>query len=193
MKISKSEIKYLGLLILAFAIINILANLLGLWIPKLLKAQDLAHLDSVFKEFVRPISIQILLFGILTLIAFIFMKNKKLALYAFATFQFLIFHVLFFLNIKIYHGIHFITSIKGFGIKYLSYCGQYLTDLLYLRFPINGNFDDAVFMPYNAGTFYLHWILLNIIYYFVITWLSIKLVDVFIPQYGKFQQPDIID
>jgi len=177
MKISKSEIKYLGFLIFTFAIINILTNLLGLWIPKLLKANDLAHLDSIFKEFIRPIGIQTLLFVIVTSVSFLFLKNKKLALYAFTAFQTIVFHIIFFANVKFSHGMHFITSIKGSGIKYLTYSGQFLTDLLYLRFPMNGTFDDVVFLPFNIGTFYIHWILLNIVYYFAITWLSIKLVN----------------
>lgn len=179
MKISKSETTYLGLLILTFAIINILANSLGLWIAKLLKATDLAHLDSFFREFIKPLGIQILLFAIVSSLAFMFLKKKKLALYAFAALQAIVFHIIFFLNIKLSHGPHFITAIKGVGIKYLSYSGQYLTDLLYLRFPMNGTFDDSVFMPFNTGTFYIHWILLNIIYYFAITWLAIKIASAF--------------
>jgi hypothetical protein len=45
---------------------------------------------------------------------------------------------------------------------------------LYLYFPINGNFDNGVFQPDNLGTFYIHWILLNIVYYFGLTWISLK-------------------
>jgi hypothetical protein len=62
---------------------------------------------------------------------------------------------------------------------YLSYSGQYLIDILYLYFPVNGNFDNGVFMPSNIGTFYIHWILLNILYYFAITWISIKVAKFF--------------
>jgi hypothetical protein len=177
MKILKSEIKYLFFLILTFAIINMLTNLLGLWIAKLLKANDLAHLDSILKEFVRPIGIQTLLFAIATSASFLFLKNKNLALYAFAAFQTIVFHIIFFANIKFSHGMHFITSMKGVGIKYLSYNGQYFTDLLCLRFPMKGTFDENVFLPFNIGAFYIHWILLNIVYYLAIAWLSIKLVN----------------
>jgi len=178
MKISKSETKYLGLLILSFAIIDILANSLGLWIARLLKANDLAHLDSLFREFIKPISIQILLFAIVSSLAFLLLKKKKLALYAFAALQTIVFHIIFFVNMKFSHGMHFVTSIKAIGIKYLSYSGQYLTDLLYLRFPMKGTFDENVFLPFNTGTFYIHWILLNIVYFFAITWLSIIFVNV---------------
>jgi len=179
MKITKSEIKYPGLLILVFSILNILTNFLGLWIAKLLKANDLAHLDSFFKEFVRPIGIQMLLFALVTSAVFLFFRRRKFVFYAFAVIQTVVFHIIFFLNVSTAHSIHFITSINGVGIKYLSFFGQYLIDLLYLRFPLKGTFDETVFLPFNIGTFYIHWILLNLIYYFVITWLAIILTNTF--------------
>ena len=177
MKISKTEIRYIGLLILVFTCINILTNVLGLWIPKLFKATDLSHIHSIFKEFVRPIAIQTVLFGVCTALAYGFLKNKKLARYAFALVQVLVFHIVFFLNIKIQHGLHLIATVNNWGIKYLAFCGQYLTNILYIRYPINGNFENGMFMPMNIGRFYMHWIFVVIVYYFVVSWLSIKIVD----------------
>jgi hypothetical protein len=75
--------------------------------------------------------------------------------------------------LKINNGFHFVTTFNNLGLKYLSLCGQYLIDILYLYFPINGNFENNLFMPANLGTFYIHWILLNLVYYFALTCITI--------------------
>jgi hypothetical protein len=151
----------------------------GLWFTKLLKPEEFVYLDNILNEFVKPLAIQSLIFGVVTAFAYSLLKNKKLALYSFVALQFLVFHVIFFLNIKFNHGMHFVSTFKNPGIQYLGYCGQYLVDILYLYFPVNGNFDNGMFIPDNTGTFYIHWILLNIIYYAGLIWLANATVKYF--------------
>ncbi|MFZ4726601.1 MAG: hypothetical protein ACOYMD_14290 [Paludibacter sp.] len=174
MKLIKSEINYLIQVFATFTFINITANMFGLWFSKLLNEAEFTYLDSIANEFVKPLAIQSALFGACFTLAYIFLKNRKLSNYSFVVFQFVIFHIIFILNLKIHHGIHFQSTFNNLGLQYLSNNGQYLIDVLYLYFPINGNFENGLFMPDNLGTFYIHWILLNLIYYFGLIWVSIK-------------------
>ena len=171
--ISKTEIGYLLKTIFTFIFVNYAANLIGLWVAKMLNEAVYEYPENILNEFVFPILIQSLMFGICFTIAYYFLKKKNLAQYAFAAFQFVVFHVIFFLNLKISHGLHFVSSFSNVGLKYLTYCGQYLTDILYLYFPVNGNFENGVFAPEKTGTFYIHWILLNLIYYAAISWVAV--------------------
>jgi len=187
MKISKQETKYLGQLILTWTLINLAFNILGLFITKLLNELEFAHIENIVNEFIKPLAIQSFIFSICLSGAYLVLKNKKIALYTFGGFQFLIFHIIFVLNLKIHHGIHFESTFNNVGMVYLSYCGQYLVDILYIYFPVNGNFENGAFMPSNIGTFYIHWILLNIIYYFTITWISIKVAKFFFGSKAEIQ------
>ena len=193
MKISKSEIKYISQIILSWTFINLSFNLIGLWISKLLNEADYTYIESIGNEFVKPLVIQSVLFGICLSVAVIYLKNKKLYNYFYVFVQFVIFHSIFFLNLKIHHGIHFETTFNNLGLRYLSYSGQYLIDVLYLYFPINGNFDNGAFMPGNIGTFYLHWILLNLVYYFVITWISIQVAKFFFENNTEIHSKPLIE
>ena len=174
MKIYKLEIKYLVRIIIIWTILNLALNAIGLFITKLLNQAEFTHFVSVANEFVKPLIIQSMLFAICLTVAYAFMKNKKYVPYIFVAFQFVIFHIIFFINLKIHHGLHFESTFSNPGLSYLSYSGQYLIDILYLYFPINGNFDNGIFQPDNLGTFYIHWILLNIVYYIGLTWISLK-------------------
>ena len=189
--ITKKEILYLIKLILAWAFLNVTLNMFGLWFTKLLNPAEFSYFESIKNEFLKPLGFQSLLFIICVSLAYLILKNKKIALYTFTAVQFIAFHVVFFLNIKIHHGMHFISTYSNLGMKYLSYCGQYLVDVLYLYFPINGNFDNGMFMPDNIGTFYLHWILLNILYYAGLTWLSIQTVKYFLETSPKTEKLEI--
>ena len=179
MKVSKTEIKYLGQLIFTWAFVNLALNLIGLFTTKMLNESLFSYFDSITTEFVVPLIIQSLLFGICVTAATIWLKDRKFKQYTFAAFQVVIFHLIFLLNLKIHHGLHFQTTFHNIGLRYLSNTGQYLVDILYLYFPINGNFDNGLFQPDNLGTFYIHWILLNLVYYFAATWLSIKVASYF--------------
>jgi len=177
MKILKSEINYLIQITLTWTVINFAGNLFGLWFMKLLNEAAYIYPENIMNEFFGPILLQSLLFGICISVAFLYMKKKNLAHYAFGAFQFMIFHIILVFNLKIHHGLHFVTTFDNPGLKYLSYCGQYMVDILYLYFPVNGNFENGMFAPENLGTFYIHWIFLNIVYYFAITWVSIQAVN----------------
>lgn len=179
MKISTSEIKSLVRTIISWTFLNLALNMIGLFITKLLNAAEYTYFESITNEFVKPLIVQSLLFSICLTVAFAFLKNKKYVPYVFVAFQFLVFHIIFFLNLKIHHGIHFESTFTNPGLSYLSYCGQYLVDILYLYFPISGIFENGLFKPDNVGTFYIHWILLNIVYYFALTWVSLKVATFF--------------
>lgn len=179
MKLLKSEIKYIIEIIFTFTFLNVAFNIFGLWFSKLLNETAYTYLDSITNQFTKPIVIQSVLFAICFSAAYLFMKNKKLARYAFVVFQIVVFHIIFLLNLKIHHGLHFVTTFDNPGLSYLSTSGQYLVDILYLYFPINGNFENNMFMPDHLGTFYLHWIFLNLVYYFALTWITIQTTKFF--------------
>jgi len=179
MKITKPDIRYLGQLILTWTFLNLSLNMIGLFITKMLNEAEFSYIDSVKTEFVMPLVIQSLLFTFCIAAAYQFLKNRKYADYVFVAFQFVMFHIIFFLNLKIHHGMHFESTFSNIGVRYLSNGGQYLVDILYLYFPINGMFDNGLFKPDNLGTFYIHWILLNIIYYIGLTWISIRVAKFF--------------
>lgn len=179
MKILKSEIKYLITILLTWFFINFVANVLGMWLTKVLNRAAFSYPENVFNEFIAPILIQSLLFGICTSVAYIFLKKKNLAFYVYVAFQFVAFHIIFALNSGFHNGLFFVSKFDDPGIIYLSYCGSYLIDILYLYFPINGYFQKGIFMPTNVGMFYVHWFLLPLVYSFVISWVSVKIAMLF--------------
>ena len=101
MKISTSEIKSLVRTIVTWTFLNIALNMIGLFITKLLNNAEFTYFESITNEFVKPLIVQSLLFSICLTVAFAFLKNKKYVPYVFVAFQFLIFHVILFLNLKI--------------------------------------------------------------------------------------------
>lgn len=179
MKLSKTETKNLVEIILVWTFLNLTFNMFGLMISKLLNPAEFTYLENIANEFVKPLLIQSLLFGICLTVAFIYLKNKKFSFYLFVLVQFVVFHIIFLLSLKIHHGLHFVSTFNNLGLQYLGLNGQYLIDVLYLYFPINGTYENNMFMPANILTFYLHWILLNLVYYAALTWISIKTVKYF--------------
>jgi len=173
-KVSKSDMLKIVQIVCTWIIIDVAANLIGLWITKHLNEAEYTYPENILNEFVMPILIQTILFAVCLSLGFVFFKKKKFVPYIFTAFQVLVFHSIFIANTAIHQGIHFISNFDDIGIRYLSYSGQYLVDVLYIYFPINGNFENNMFLPINVGTFYIHWILLNLVYYFAITWLSVK-------------------
>jgi len=180
MNFSKPELKRILFVTISWMVINFIANTIGLWIPKIVSKSTYEPLQSVIIEFIQPIFIQSLFFGLCFAIGFLFLKNKNLSKYLFAAFQFVVFHIVFILNLRFQNGIHFLTTFKSFGLRYLSYFGQYLTDILYVRFPIDGYYLNGTFAPSNLGTFYIHWIFMNILYYLAISWLAVFVTNKFI-------------
>jgi len=193
MKFLNLNIKYAGRIILTWTFFNLLLNVVGLLVTKLLNKAEYSPLVSITKEFIIPIIIQTVLFSVCLIAAYKWLKNKRFIPYIFVAFQFLVFHIIFFLNLKVNHGIHFVSTFNNLGVRYLSNCGEYLVDILYLYFPINGSFENGLFMPDNAGTFYIHWILLNIVYYFALTWISVKVAKLIFKDKTKPETNNLVE
>ena len=168
-KISKQDVFYLVTITLTWLFINFAGNLIGLWITKMINEAEYQYPDSIWFEFVIPGLVQTLVFGLLFTAAFYFLKKKRFAPYAFTAFQFVAFNLFFIINLKINHGLHFVSTFKNIGVRYMSYFGQSMVDIL----PITGTFNQSVFAPDKTGIFYIYWVLLNIGCYVGITWLSI--------------------
>ncbi len=168
-KISKQDVIYVVIVTLTWMFINFAGNLIGLWITKMINEAEYQYPDSIWFEFVKPGLVQTVVFGILFAVAFYFLKKKRLAPFAFTAFQVVAFNIFFIINLKFNHGLHFVSTFKNIGVRYMGYFGQSMVDIL----PITGTFNQSVFAPDNTAVFYLYWVLLNMIYYFAITWLSI--------------------
>ena len=179
MKIEKTDINYLVKNIFTWTFLNFSLNLVGLWMSKLLDKAGFNYLESISNEFIKPILIQSAIFAVVTLVAYIFLRNKKLTLYIFTLVQLLAFHTIFFLNLSSEHMLHFETRIDDNGLKYLSNMGQYFIDVLYLYVPMEGIFKGNVFIPRNTGLFYFQWIFLVLLYFAGVTWLTAKTVRFF--------------
>jgi hypothetical protein len=135
--------------------------------------------ESIQNEFVIPILIQSLLFGICFGAAYIFLKNKKISWLAFGLFQFIALHTAFLSGLKFSGGIHFETSISHAGLRYLSYQGQYLIDFIFTNKPLNGNFENGIFKPESTMLFYVMWILSINLYFVGISWLNEQIASFF--------------
>lgn len=179
MNITKNDINYLSKTILVWTFLNFTFNLIGLWITKLIDTGGFNYLVSISNEFVQPLLIQSLVFVVVTSIAFVFLKNKKITIYIFTLFQTLIFNLIFVGNLKSAHMIHFETSLNDTGLKYLSNMGQYLVDILYIYVPLDGIFRDNIFIPKNTGVFYFQWIFLVLLYFAFISYLTPRVLSFF--------------
>ena len=181
-RIQKPDWKFVLQAIICFVFLNVTINMIGLWITKLLKPEEFSYLDSIFFDFVKPLLVQTGTFAVLLTVGLVFFRKRTWAEYLFAIFQFVNMHIVFFLHLHNKNGLKFYTSIKNPGLIYLGNCGNYLVDILYLYFPINGVYDNGVFMPNNWEAFYIHWILLAALYFAALTWLTFKAVIIF---FGK--------
>ena len=123
MKITKTDISYLVQNIFVWLFINFSFNLLGLWISKLLDKAGFNYLQSITNEFVKPLLIQSAVFIIIFILAYVFLKNRKITLYIFTLFQVLAFHIIFVINLSTNHMIHFETTLDDWGLEYLSNMG----------------------------------------------------------------------
>lgn len=179
MKIEKKDAYSIIQIIISWIFLNFSLNLIGLWISKLLSKDEFIYLDNVFNEFSKPIIIQSVVFCIIFIPAYIFIKNKRLSYYAFTFVQALIFHVILFLNLKFKHGFYFKTTMDDWGLQYLGYNWQYMTDIVNIYLPVNGKFDSNLFMPANPFIFYLQWIFLTLAYFGGLSWLSVKFANFF--------------
>jgi hypothetical protein len=171
MKLAFSELKYVSRLSLVWLLLNVLLNITGLFITKIISGSSYIYLQSILRDFTHPLFYQFIMFVAITIIV-AFLKNFKLSNYIFPALQFLIFNILFLTGLKFNGGMHFESTFTDFGIQYMSKFGQYLVDTFYLIYPMPGMFDEGMFIPASTGMFYLHWVLLNSVYYFALSWLT---------------------
>lgn len=190
MKITKTDINYLIKNIFTWIFLNFSFNLIGLWFSKLLDRAGFNYLQSISNEFVKPILIQSGVFVIIFIIAYAFLKNRKITIYIFTLFQLLVFHIIFLINLNSTHMIHFETTLDDWGLQYLSNMGQYFVDILYIYLPLEGIFKNGSFIPRNTGVFYLEWIFLVLIYFGAISWLTKKSVQFFFHHKNRAESID---
>jgi len=177
MQLNKSIVYHIGYRFLFFMFINFSLNLFGLWFSKLVLKENFIFPESIRNEFVIPILIQSLLFGVFFGIAYIYLKNKKLSWLTFGLFQFLALHIAFLSGLKFTGGIHFETSIAHAGLRYLGYNGQYLIDFIFTNKPLNGNFENGLFKPESTLLFYIIWVFSISIYFVGISWINEQLAS----------------
>lgn len=179
MQLNKSIVYHIGYRFLFFMLLNFSLNLFGLWFSKLVLKENFIFPESIRNEFIIPILIQSLLFGICYGIAYIYLKNKKLSWLAFGLFQFVALHTAFLSGLKFTGGVHFETSITHAGLRYLGYQGQYLIDFIFTNKPLNGNFENGLFKPESTMLFYTCWVFSISIYYVGVSWINEQLASFF--------------
>ena len=177
--LNKSDILFLLQRILVFAYLDFALNLIGLFINKIISKNEFIYIQLISSELLKPILIQTVVFALCLILAYLFFKKRFITYYAFTIVQTVVFHIIFIANIRWHNGLTFGCHLKNNGLQYLSNNGQYLTDLVSLFKPLNGNFDGGLFMPASAGLFYVEWILLVLIYFAVLTWIT-KVVSDFL-------------
>ncbi len=179
MKIDKPVIYTILNRLFFWTLINFSLNLFGLWFSKLILNENFIFPESVSNEFVTPILIQSLLFGICFGTAFVFIKNKKISWLGYAAFQFVVFHISFLSGLKFTGGLHFETSIGNTGLRYLSYHGQYLIDFIFTNKPLSGFFENGIFKPNSTLLFYIEWVFSVIVYFVAVSWINEKVATFF--------------
>ena len=170
--ISKPDFKYIGQLVVTWTFLNVTFNLFGLWINKLISKSNFEYLADLFTEFVKPLLVQSFILTICLIIGFAIINNKKWAGYSFVVFQFIIFNLIFLLNLKFKNGIHFETTWDNWGLIYYSLNGQYLIDLIYLFSPLKGIFEANIFIPASSSVFYFNWVVITTVYFLLVTLLT---------------------
>ncbi len=177
--LDKPAILFLLPRIFVFAYLDFALNLIGLFINKIISKNEFIYIQQISSELLKPVFIQTVVFALCLILAYLFFKRKTITYYAFTIVQTVIFHIIFAANLRSHNGLIFGCQLKNQGLQCLSNNGQYLTDLMSLFKPLNGNFDGGLFIPASAGLFYVEWILLVLIYFAVLTWLT-KIVSNFL-------------
>lgn len=190
MQINKSTIYHIGNRLFFWTLINFSLNLFGLWFSKIILKENFIFPESIQNEFVIPILIQSLLFGLCFGVAYIFLKYKKISWLAFGIFQFIALHIAFFSGLKFSGGIHFETSISHAGLRYLGYHGQYLIDFIFTNKPLNGIFENGIFKPESTMLFYVMWVLSINLYFVGISWLNEQIASFFSSKKSEVESKD---
>jgi len=156
-------------------LLNFSLNLFGLWFSKLILKENFIFLESIKNEFVIPIILQSLIFGLCYGIAYILLKNNKLKWLAFGAYQLIALNIAFLSGLKFSGGIHFESTISHLGLRYLGFNGQYLVDFIFTNKPLNGDFENGIFKPESTALFYLIWVFAVNVYFVIISWLNEQL------------------
>jgi len=191
MQLNKSIVYHIGYRFLFFMLLNFSLNLFGLWFSKLALKENFIFPESIQNEFVIPILIQSILFGISFGAAFILLKNKKFSWLAFGVFQFIALHIAFLSGLKLSGGIHFETSIAHAGLRYLGYQGQYLIDFIFTNKTLNGTFENGLFKPESTMLFYVMWVFSISLYFIGISWLNEKIASFFSFKKTQVESKDV--
>lgn len=159
--------------LLIWIYVNVALNILGLWIIKSISGSEFQALQNVYVEFFKPILIQTAIFIFCLFTGLLLLKNRNLAILLFVIFQFIVFNIIFLVNLKTSGGIHFETSWNSFGLKYFSLNGQYLVDVFQTIYPVSGEFEGELFKPTETFKFYFFWVILTSLYYVILTYITL--------------------
>jgi hypothetical protein len=172
--LTKEYKQYLVRTILTWVGINLLLNLVGLVIGELLELSPFG-VDILWISqhlFVQSVGFTLIF------ISTIFLTHRRvLSLYAFTGVQFVVFHLIFLTDLTWEdNGYHFISQMDSWNVWYLMANQQTLTDLVSMFYPTYGTFEDGMFIP-ELTTFYLVWIVLTLLYFVGVTWLTNVVVN----------------
>jgi hypothetical protein len=118
-----------------------------------------------------------MIFSIFSLMTIKFV-DKKYFLFFYPITLTIIYNLIFIFNLGIDEGqILFLADDSGFSIKYLLINGQTIPDILNSFMPLEGIFDGGIFCPNDTAYFYILWILLPILYYFGLSWITNKIIN----------------
>ncbi len=172
----KQTVKYIIKFILIWSLLNFILNELSLFIRLVLFDNFSSFLiDSLIG--LKYIGAQTVLFGIVFTTVNILCKNKILSKSSFVILQSLIFHLIFLMNIDNHDNkTYFSTTENNFWLRYISLNGTDFTYFLHYYFPLFGHFEGGQFIPENIYIFYFLWIFTPLIYFALLTWLTIKVM-----------------
>lgn len=174
----KQTIKYVIKFILIWSSLNLILNELSLFIRLVLFDNLSSFLIDSFIG-LKYIGIQTVLFGIVFTTVNIISKNKFFSKSSFVILQSLIFHLIFLMNIETHDNkTFFSTTEDNFWLRYISINGTDFTSLLYHYFPMFGLFDGGQFIPENIYIFYFLWIFTPLVYFALLTWLTMKVIRI---------------
>ncbi len=174
----KQTVKYVIKFISIWVFLNFILNETALFMASLLNHNFYSIITDSLRD-LEYLAIQALLFGLIFTIASKHFTNKIVSSYLFVIFQSLIFHVVFLLNIETHDNtVIFSTTWDNIGLKYLDYNGTETTYLIGHFLPLYGNFEDGIFIPENIYIFYFLWIFTPLVYFALLTWLTMKVIRI---------------
>ncbi len=172
MTTKQEHIKYLTWTILIWSTINLMFNLIGLGTKELLREND-SYFDLDILLILKHLGFQSLIFGLSLSISFLLTVKRQVSLYSFPVVQFLIFHFIFLIGLETEDNqYYFVSSWTSFELSYLLFNQQELIDIISVFNPMGGTFEDGVFIVGDLFRLYSVWILLTLIYFFTLTWLT---------------------